>query len=361
MKKSFCFTLMILFLAACGNSQPQQEESGVSHQTMVTSRSDIALEQSYPASVEGRQSIRIIPRVEGYLADIRIREGQRVSKGQVLFVLDQATYRADERAAQANVDVARAGVESAQLAYDSRKQLREKDIVSDFDLQSASTQLALAKAQLQQAQAQLESARSNLSYTVLTSPSDGVVGSLPYRVGDYVGPSIQDGLTTVADNAQMYVYFSLTERDVTARMQECGSMDKMIESFPVVRLQTAGGMDYPVDGRLESVSGVVDRSTGALSARAVFPNPDGILLSGSTGKLVVSNTLKNAIVIPQAATYEIQDKVYVYKVVDGKAQSAIITVMPVSDGQNYVVTGGLTEGETIVAKGASYIKEGMEI
>ena len=199
------------------------------------------------------------------------------------------------------------------------------------------------------------------AYTVLTSPSDGVVGSLPYRVGDYVGPSIQDGLTTVADNSQMYVYFSLTERDVTERMQECGSMDKMIESFPVLRLQTAGGMDYPVEGRLESVSGVVDRSTGALSARAVFPNPDGMLLSGSTGKLVVSNTLKNAIVIPQAATYEIQDKVYVYKVVDGKAQSVIITVMSISDGQNYVVTGGLTEGETIVAKGASYIKEGMEI
>lgn len=353
---------MILSLTACGNRQPQQEaEAGISHQTMVIGRSDITLEQTYPASVEGRQSIRMIPRVEGYLARICIHEGQRVSKGQVLFVLDQATYRAEERAAQANVEVAQAGVESAQLAYDSRKQLREKDIVSDFDLQSAATQLALAKAQLTQAQAQLESARSNLSYTELTSPSDGVVGSLPYRVGDYVGPSIQDGLTTVADNTQMYVYFSLTERDVMTRVREAGSMDKMIESFPKVRLQTAGGMDYPVEGRLESVSGVVDRSTGALSARAVFPNPDGMLLSGSTGKIVVSNTLKNVIVIPQAATYEIQDKVYVYKVVDGKAQSAIITVMPVSDGRNFVVTGGLTDGETIVAKGASYIKEGMEI
>ena len=153
----------------------QQEESGASHQTMVISRSDIALEQTYPASVEGRQSIRMIPRVEGYLAEIRIHEEQRVSKGQVLFVIDQATYKAELSAAQANVQVAQAGVESAQLAYDSRKQLREKDIVSDFDLQSAATQLALAKAQLTQAQAQLESARSNLSYTELTSPSDGVV------------------------------------------------------------------------------------------------------------------------------------------------------------------------------------------
>lgn len=321
---------------------------------MTVKRSDITLEQTYPASIEGRQSIRIIPRVDGYLSEIRIKEGQRVRKGQVLFVIDQATYRAEEKAAKANVEVARAGVESAQLTYDSRKQLREKDIVSDYDLRTAATQLALARAQW-------ESARSNLSYTVLTSPSDGVVGSLPYRKGDFVGPSTQDGLTTVADNAQMYVYFSLTEKDAMTRMEEYGSMEKMIASFPSVFLQTQGGSTYPLEGRLESISGVVDRSTGALSARAVFPNPDGRLLSGSTGRLTIPYQLGQAIVIPQAATYEIQDKVYVYKVVDGKAESAIITVLPVSDGQNYVVTAGLEEGETIVAKGASYVREGMEI
>ena len=361
MNKSFYFALMLLSLTACRRQEAGQEnEQGGSHPVMTVTRTDITLDQTYPASIEGRQSIRIIPRVEGYLSEVRIHEGQRVSKGQVLFVLDQATYQAEERAAQANVEVAKAGVESAQLAYDSRKQLHEKEIVSDFDLQSAATQLALAKAQLAQAQAQWESARSNLSYTVLTSPSDGVVGNLPYRVGDYVGPSTQDGLTTVADNTRMYVYFSLTERDVITRIQEFGTMDKMIASFPPVSLQIVGGI-YSHEGRLESVSGVVDRSTGALSARAAFPNPDGQLLSGGTGRIVVKNVLTQAIVIPQAATYEIQDKVYVYKVVDGKAVSAIITFMPVSDGQNYVVTDGLTEGETIIAKGASYIKEGMEI
>ncbi len=361
MNKSFYFALILLSLTACRQQEAGQEEQGGNHPVMTVSRTDIALEQTYPASIEGRQSIRIIPRVEGYLSEVRIHEGQRVSKGQVLFVLDRATYQAEERAAQANVEVAKAGVESAQLAYDSRKQLHEKEIVSDFDLQSAATQLALSKAQLAQAQAQWESARSNLSYTVLTSPSDGVVGNLPYRVGDYVGPTTQDGLTTVADNTQMYVYFSLTERDIMSRIRESGSIDKMIASFPPLRLQIAGGIDYVLEGSLESVSGVVDRSTGALSARAAFPNPDGQLLSGGTGRIVVKNVLKQAIVIPQAATYEIQDKVYVYKVVDGKTVSTIITVLPVSDGQNYVVTGGLTEGETIVAKGASYIKEGMEI
>ena len=361
MKKSLYFAWLLLSLVACGHNDTGEGEISGNFETMTVTRSDITLEQTYPASIEGRQSIRIIPRVDGYLSEIRIREGQRVRKGQVLFVIDQATYRAEEKAAKANVEVARAGVESAQLTYDSRKQLRDKDIVSDYDLRTAATQLALAKAQLAQAEAQWESARSNLSYTVLTSPSDGVVGSLPYRKGDFVGPSTQDGLTTVADNAQMYVYFSLTEKDAMTRMEEFGSMEKMIASFPSVSLQTQGGATYPLEGRLESISGVVDRSTGALSARAVFPNPDGRLLSGSTGRLTIPYQLGQAIVIPQAATYEIQDKVYVYKVVDGKAESAIITVLPVSDGQNYVVTGGLEEGETIVAKGASYVREGMEI
>lgn len=360
MKKAILFIILGV-VYSCGHRTTADGEESSSFETMTITRSDITLDQTYPASIEGRQSIRIIPRVDGYLSEIRIKEGQRVRKGQVLFVIDQATYRAEEKAAKANVEVARAGVESAQLTYDSRKQLREKEIVSEYDLRSAQTQLDLAKAQLQQAEAQWESARSNLSYTVLTSPSDGVVGSLPYRKGDFVGPSTQDGLTTVADNAQMYVYFSLTEKDAMTRMEEYGSMEKMIASFPSVFLQTQGGSTYPLEGRLESISGVVDRSTGALSARAVFTNPDGRLLSGSTGRLTIPYQQKQAIVIPQAATYEIQDKVYVYKVVDGKAESAIINVLPVSDGQNYVVTGGLEEGETIVAKGASYVREGMEI
>ena len=361
MKKSLNFAWLLLSLVACGHNNKGEGEISGNYETLIIKRTDITLEQTYPASIEGRQSIRIIPRVDGYLSEIRIKEGQRVRKGQVLFVIDQATFRAEEKAAKANVEVARAGVESAQLTYDSRKLLREKDIVSEYDLRSAQTQLDLSKAQLAQAQAQWESARSNLSYTVLTSPSDGVVGSLPYRKGDFVGPSTQDGLTTVADNAQMYVYFSLTEKDAMTRMEEFGSMEKMIASFPSVSLQTQGGATYPLEGLLESISGVVDRSTGVLSARAVFPNPDGRLLSGSTGRLTIPYQLGQAIVIPQAATYEIQDKVYVYKVVDGKAESAIITVLPVSDGQNYVVTAGLEEGETIVAKGASYVREGMEI
>ncbi len=361
MKRILYYTLIVLCVAACGQSASQEENTSAEYETKSVTRSDILLEETYPASIEGRQSIRIIPRVEGYLQEIKVKEGQRVRRGQVLFVLDQANYVADEKAARANVAVAKAGVETAQLNYDSRKGLREKNIVSEYDLQTSAAALSLAKAQLQQAEAQWEATRSNLSYTVLKSPSDGVVGSLPYRKGDYVGPTIQDGLTTIADNSEMYVYFSLTERDIMRRMEESGSMEKMIASFPAVSLQTAGGETYPLRGHLASISGVVDRSTGALSARAVFPNLDGRLLSGSTGRLLVPQAMKQVIVIPQSATYEIQDKVYVFKIVDGKAQAAIIRILPISDGQNYVVTEGLDEGEIIVSKGAAYVKEGQEI
>ncbi len=319
------------------------------------------MEQSYPAQIEGRQSIKIIPRVEGYLHQICIKEGQHVKKGQVLFVIDQATYQAEVLAAEANVAVAKAGVETAQLNYDSRKTLHQKNVVSDYDLRTATANLSMAKAQVQHAQAQLQSARTNLSYTVLHSPSDGVVGSLPFRTGDFVGPSTQGGLTTVADAHEMYVYFSLTERDIMNRIAKHGSLDKAVAAFPPVILLTANGDTCAVKGHIESVSGVVDSSTGSVSARAVFPNADGQLLSGSMGSIIISNEMKQVIVIPQSATYEIQDKTYAWRIVDGRAESKIITVLPTSDGKSYVVTSGLTVGDVIVAKGAGYVKEGQEI
>lgn len=172
---------------------------------------------------------------------------------------------------------------------------------------------------------------------------------------------MQGGLTTVADVHEVYVYFSLSERDVMSRITRCGSLEKVVKAFPSVGLLTAGGDTCAVHGRIESISGVVDSSTGAVSARAVFPNTDGVLLSGSTGSLVISQEMNQVIVIPMSATYEILDKTYVWRVTDGKAESTIISVLPATDGQHYVVTSGLSVGDVIVAKGAGYVKEGQEI
>ena len=370
MKKTVLYLLAIALLTVVcrplsrGEEKLQDESEenvAAGFETMKVSKQDITLEQSYPAQIEGRQSVKIIPRVEGYLRQICVKEGQRVKKGQVLFVIDQATYQAEVKAAEANVAVAKAGVETAQLNYDSRQTLHGKNIVSDYDLRTATANLSMAKAQAQQAQAQLQSARTNLSYTVLRSPSDGVVGSLPFRTGDFVGPSTQGGLTTVADAYELYVYFSLTERDVMSRIARHGSLEKAVAAFPAVSLTLASGDTCAVKGRVESISGVVDSSTGSVSTRAVFPNTDGLLLSGSTGSIVISNEMKQVIVIPQSATYEIQDKTYAWRIVDGSAESTIITVLPTSDGKSYVVTSGLTVGDVIVAKGAGYVKEGEEI
>lgn len=359
-KKLIYMTVAAFALIGC-QQQNSKEETEDHFETMKATKQDITMHATYPASVEGRQSIKIIPRVEGYLREIRVKEGQQVKRGQVLFVIDQSTYLAEVKAAEANVAVTKAAVENAQLNYDSRHHLFEKNIVSEYDLRTAASNLTMSKAQAKQAQAQLESARTNLSYTVLRSLSDGVVGSLPFRVGDYVGPATQGGLTTVADAHEMYVYFSLNERDVMSHIAKHGSLAEAVKAFPSVSLLTANGDTCAVKGRVESISGVVERQTGAVSARAVFPNAHGSLLSGSTGRLIVPYEMKQVIVIPQTATYEIQDKVYVYKVVSGQAESAIITVLPMNDGQHYVVTSGLCVGDVIVAKGAGYVKEGQKI
>ena len=359
MKKFILLLVAVLLLAGC-RQQEAEDTAPADFETMTVTKSDLVLEQSYPASIEGRQSVKIIPRVEGYLREVRVKEGQQVRRGQVLFVIDQSAYQAEVKAASANVEVARANLTKEQLNYDGSRGLNAHNVVSDHELRTAASSLAMAKAQLRQSEAQLETARANLSYTVLRSPSDGVVGSLPFRVGDYVGPSY-GSLTTVADSHEMFVYFSLTERDVMDRIARHGSLGKAVSAFPPVALLSANGDTSVVRGRVESISGVVESSTGSVSARAVFPNGDGRLLSGSTGRLVVPYKMHQVIVIPQAATYEIQDKKYVFRVVEGKASSTIITVLPMTDGKNYVVANGLEVGDIIVAKGAGYVKEGQEI
>ncbi len=355
------FSLIAMALAGCQQQNNEIDTPPAELETITVSKSDVTLYKNYPAQIEGRQRVKLIPRVEGYLQEIRVNEGQHVTKNQVLFVVDQSTYRAEAKASEANVALAEANVETAQLNYDSRLTLHQKNIISDYELRTAASNLSVAKAQLAQALAQLESARANLSYTELRSPCDGVVGSLPFRIGDLVGPNIQEGLTTVADIKEMYVYFSITEREIMKFVAQYGSIDKTIAMFPPVSLITANGDTCKSQGRIESISGVVESNTGAVSARAVFDNSEGGLLSGSTGSVLIKETIRQTLVIPQSATYEIQDKTFCWRVIDGKAQSAIIEVTPTTDGQHYIVTQGLAVGDEIVATGAGYVKEGQEV
>ena len=344
---------------ACGKAPVQTAAS--EYEMLTVAAVDRTIPSTYSAAIRGRQDIDILPQVGGTISQLCVTEGQTVRAGQTLFVIDQVPYKAALQTAEANVEAAEAQLATAQLVYDSRKELLAKEVVSEYDLATAKNSLLTAKAALAQAEAQAVNARNNLSYTVVKSPSDGVVGTLPYRVGALVGPSLPQPLTTVSDNSSMYVYFSMNESRLLSLTREYGSMERALASLPEVELVLSDGSTYTERGRIESISGVVDRQTGSVQLRAVFPNRGRILHSGSTGNVILPNVRKGCIVVPQSATFEIQDKVYVYKVADGKAVSERIEVEKISDGREYIVESGLSAGDVIVAEGVGMLREGTPV
>ena len=341
--------LCLVCLAACKDA-PQQS-GGAQYKTLTLSPTDRTLTREYTAVVEGRQSVEIRPQVSGTITEVCIDEGAKVSKGQPLFIIDQVPY-------QAALETA---VATARMTANSKQTLFDNKVVSAFDLQTAKNSLLEAEAALAQAKAQETSARNDLSYTVVKSPVDGVASMIPYRVGALVDASIQTPLTTVSDDEEMYVYFSLTESQVLSLIREHGTLDKTLAQMPEVSLRLSDGQPYAHAGHIDAISGTIDSGTGAVSLRATFPNPERMLRNGSSATLVFPYQRDSVLVVPQEATYEIQDKVFVYKVVDGKATSSQVTVFPVNDGKEYIVESGLKAGDVIVAEGAGLLQEGTLI
>jgi membrane fusion protein (multidrug efflux system) len=367
MRRNFNYTLLtivsgMLLLSACNGKQKQQETPITVFKTTKVAKSDITLESKYNATIRGRQDVEVYPQVSGTLQKILVTEGQNVKKGQAMFIIDQVPFQAALNTAEAALKSAQAQEATAQLSYDSRKQLFDQQVVSEFDLQTAHNSLLSAKAAVAQAQAQVINARNSLSYTVVKSPADGVVGILPYRQGALVGPSIPQSLTTVSDNNQMWVYFSMNEAQFLQLTRENGSVEKAIEVMPDVNLQLVDGTMYNLPGRVESASGVVDRATGSVQLRAVFDNPSHILHSGSTGKVIIPIVFKDALTIPTTAAVQIQDKFRVMVVdANGVAHSKIISVHPQNDGKQFIVTEGLEAGTEVVAEGANMVKDDQKV
>lgn len=346
-------------MAASGCGQAPATMAPGQYAVLTVATTDREIPTNYSATIRGRQDIDIYPQVSGTISELCVTEGESVTKDQTLFIIDQVPYKAALQTAEANVAAAKAGVATAQLVYDSKKELYAKKVVSKFDLATAKNSLLTAQAQLAQAEAQRVNAANNLSYTVVKAPSNGVVGTLPFRVGALVGPSAK--LTTVSDSSEMYVYFSMTENRLLELARRYGSIDNTLKNMPDVRLLLNDGSLYDQAGRVESISGVIDMTTGTVQLRAVFPNKNGLLHSGGSGNIVLPAIFHDCIVVPQNATFEIQDKVYVYKVVDGKAVSSMIDVEKISNGREYIVKSGLTSGETIVAEGVGLLREGTPI
>ncbi|MGN0191202.1 MAG: efflux RND transporter periplasmic adaptor subunit [Candidatus Cryptobacteroides sp.] len=346
---------------SCSHTGEGSGGQGPEYEVMAIRLSDIELSSAWSASVKGRQDVEIRPQISGLITDVHVAEGQQVRKGQVLFTLDQVAYKAAVETAQAEVEAAEAEVETSSLSAQSKRELYDRGVVSAYDLKTAELALKTSLARLSQSRARLVNAENDLSYTLVKSPSDGVVGTLPYRIGSLVSPSIATALTTVSDNSQMYVYFSLPESRVLRMTQEYGSLGSTVAAMPPVRLRLSTGSIYPHDGRIESISGVIDRNTGSVSVRAVFPNEERTLLSGCSGSIIIPESLEKVIVIPQSATYELQDRKFVYKVVDNVAVASEISVHPANDGKNYVVTSGLIPSDVIVTEGVGLLKDGTAI
>lgn len=355
--------------AGAGAQQNQVPELAV----ITVGASDQTLNTSYPATLIGDNDVEIRPQITGQITSVLVEDGQRVSKGQLLFVIDAVQLQAAVDAAKSQVIQAQAGVTSAQAAVNTaqtnvnnNKLLLDKNIISSSAYQITVDQFNMAKAQLNQAQAavkaaqaQLASAQKNLSYSRITAPQSGVVGTIDFKTGAYVTP--QSMLTILSTNADMEAYFSLTEKELLT-MTNSGSINEAIAAMPAVQLQLADGTIYPEAGKITAISGVTDTRTGSARVTALFPNPNGVLRTGSSAKVLIPNVMEGVITVPQNATYEVQDLKYVFTLTNdsNKLVSTQIQVSPLSDGKNFIVTDGLKPGDRVLIEGVGIsAKDGM--
>ena len=355
---------MAVTLASCGGGKsggkPDFGDNEYAVRTIQAQEADI--QTTYPATIKGMQDVEIRPKVSGFITKLCVKEGQAVKAGQLLFVIDNVTYSAAVRQAKAAVNSAKAQLSTAKLTYNNNQKLFQNNVIGSYELESAKNAYESALAAVAQAEASYVSAKQNLDFCYVTSPANGVVGDLPYRVGALVSASSQQPLTTVSNISTMQVYFSMTEKDLLDMTKTAGGIHAAIKDYPAVKLQLADGTIYNQPGHVATVSGVIDPTTGSVSMRADFPNPEHLLKSGGSGSIVVPHNNSTAIIIPQDAVSQVQDKYFVYVVgKDNKVKYTPVTVNPNNDGKNYIIDGGLGVGDRIVVNGISSLTDGAEI
>ncbi len=358
------FSLLLLF--SCNNVTKSESASDapiLDYKVVTVFPQSATLKSNYPATIEGEQNIEIRPKIDGFIESIYVDEGAVVKKGQRLFKINAPQYEQEVRTGKAAIEIAQASVNSARMDVDKVRPLVEKNIISKFELESAEFNLQAREAQLAQAKASLANATTNLGYTLITSPVNGVVGTLPYKIGSLVNSNTPLPLTTVSNIANIYAYFSINEKQLLEFSEDSGkSMQGDLSSLPEVSLILANGSLFSQQGKIEATSGAINTATGSIRVRATFPNPNNIIRSGSSGVVVIPLIIDSAIVIPQKVTYEIQGTKFVYVVEeDNTVSSRAIAVMDNNDGQFYVVTEGLTKGDKIVLEGLGTLRDGAAI
>lgn len=347
-------------LVGCGGGGGRPQFGDNEYPVTAVEVGSAAMQSTYPAIINGIQDVEIRPKLQGFLTQINVKEGQTVSAGQVLFVIDNETYQAAVRQAQASVNTAQSQVNTAKLTFENTKQLHANRVVGDYELQTAENAYESAQAQLAQAQAALASAKENLSFCYVKSPAKGVVGTLPLKKGALVNTN--SVLTHVADISQMEVYFSMTEKDMLALSKAEGGLRGAVDALPAVKLLLADGTEYGYEGKVVTASGVIDQATGSVQLKARFPNPDHLLKSGGSGSVIIPRTASEAIVIPQSVVSEVQNKKFIYLLGDSnRVVYTEIKVDPQNDGMTYVVTEGLKVGDKYVTNGITKLTDQMEI
>ncbi|MBW1655458.1 efflux RND transporter periplasmic adaptor subunit [Flavobacterium quisquiliarum] len=367
-KQSFLSILAAAFIiASCGKNDKSAQAGGApqikEYKTVTLQQKSATLNSDFPASIQGQQNIEIRPRVEGYIDKIFVDEGAVVKAGQPLFKISAPEYEQQVRTATASIKSAQADLSSAKLAVNKVKPLVEKGIISKYDLESAQYTYESALAALAQANAALVNAKVNLGYTTVTSPVNGVVGSIPFRLGSLVSSNTTEPLTTVSSIGNVYAYFAMNEKALLNFTKDSGaSLNQKLKSMPAVSLLLSDGSAYDEKGHIETVNGLINTETGTVNVRARFPNSKGIIRSGSSTTVRIPKDIKDGIIIPQSATFELQDKMFAVVLgKDGKTRNANITVLENTAGNYYVVTSGLQAGDEIVLEGVASLKEGTEI
>lgn len=367
MRKNYLFAgIIILLLGFTSCKKGNQAQAGhgpMPFPVQTVEKSNVTTYNEYAANIEGIQNIEIRPKVDGFIDEIYIDEGDQVTKGQLLFKLSAETLSQQVKAAKANIKVAEAQVFSAQVEVDKITPLVEKNIISSIQLKTAKSNLNAAKAQLAAAKAQYQNAKENLDYTMIKSPVDGIIGSLPYKVGSLVGRTEAKPLTTVSNIKNVYAYFTLNEKQLLQfnRQLNGNTANEKIKKMPEVELVLADGSLYDFKGKIETINGMVNPRTGSISYRAIFPNPNNLLRSGISGKVKMPSNMNDIVLLPQKATYELQGKKFVYLVgKENKVESKEVIIANTIDN-HFVVKGGVNPGQQYVVDGLIKLRDGMQI
>ncbi|HVX50253.1 MAG TPA: efflux RND transporter periplasmic adaptor subunit [Chitinophagaceae bacterium] len=370
----FAIVLCLLFLS-CGSSDPSKGGPGgpggfggpaqvKDYKVLTVQPRQVKVNADFPATIQGQQVIEIRPKVDGYIEQIYVSEGAAVKKGQLLFKINNPQYDQDVITATASIKSAEADVDAAKMQVEKVRPLVEKDIVSKYELESAQYTLRAKEAALAQAKASLANAQTNVGYTTLRAPADGVIGLIPYKVGALVNSSSTDPLTTLSNIDKIWAYYSLNEKQLLHFLANVpgATTQQKVNNLPPATLLLADGTEYPEKGKVEIASGIISTETGSVTFKGIFANPLAIIHSGASATVRIPTTVDSALVIPQGATYELQDKRLVYVVdKDNQVNSVAITSIPSDNGQYFIVTNGLKPGDAVVIEGLIGLRDKTKI